>query len=498
MSQPARKIIIIGAGIAGLCAAVYARRCGYNVEVLEMHESPGGLATNWQRGDYTFETCLHWLYGSNPERSMYALWRQVFDIDKLHFFYPKEFLRLTPEEGNPLRIYTDTDALEKELLEHAPEDAAEIHRLVSAIRWLAQLEMPDPTAAWPKKAIMALRALPYLPSLWRWSKISSEDYGKRFSHPLLRRLFGDGEMGQLSALALILMLAWFNQRNAAYAIGGSQAIIRLIVEKLESLGGHLRCGAKIEKILVEDDAAIGVQLVGGEIIKSDWVVSAADGHATIYDLLGGKYSDAGIDSAYRMLDAFPSYLQVSLGVAKDLAQQPGYVTYLLDMPLVVDSTTRLSTISIRIFHFDPTFAPAGKTAVTCFLPTSNFDFWVGLRERDPAQYQVEKQRVADAVINILDKRIGGLHTAIEIIDVSTPATVIRYTGNWRGSMEGWLLTPNSGLRSLRKTLPGLRQFMMAGHWVSPGGGLPSGLFTARSAIKAICKQDGISFADRNS
>jgi phytoene dehydrogenase-like protein len=73
--------------------------------------------------------------------------------------------------------------------------------------------------------------------------------------------------------------------------------------------------------------------------------------------------------------------------------------------------------------------------------------------------------------------------------VSSPATVIRYTGNWRGSMEGWLMTPDTGFGSLPQKLPGLKHFAMAGQWVQPGGGLPSGLMTARAAIQAICRED---------
>ena len=84
----------------------------------------------------------------------------------------------------------------------------------------------------------------------------------------------------------------------------------------------------------------------------------------------------------------------------------------------------------------------------------------------------------------------------EVIDVSSPATVIRYTSNWRGSYEGWLLTPGTGYRPLRNTLPGLRNFLIAGHWVMPGGGLPSGLFTARSAVRAVCKADHLPFLRR--
>lgn len=54
-----RKIVVVGGGIAGLCAAVYAQKSGYQTEVCEMNDTAGGLATSWRRGDYVFETCLH-------------------------------------------------------------------------------------------------------------------------------------------------------------------------------------------------------------------------------------------------------------------------------------------------------------------------------------------------------------------------------------------------------------------------------------------------------
>jgi phytoene dehydrogenase-like protein len=201
-----------------------------------------------------------------------------------------------------------------------------------------------------------------------------------------------------------------------------------------------------------------------------------------------------MEKIYDELEPFPSYLQVSLGVAQDLSHEPGFLIRLLDSPLPIDPGTQLRQVSFRVFHFDPTFAPAGKTAVTCFLPTRSFEYWVHLQQHDPAAYQAEKHRVAQAVIAILERKLAGVRHAIEVIDVSTPATVIRYTGNWKGSMEGWLPTPGTRFQQLPNTLPGLQQFLMAGQWIMPGGGLPSGLMTARSAIRAICEQDRIPFA----
>lgn len=208
-----------------------------------------------------------------------------------------------------------------------------------------------------------------------------------------------------------------SEHDAGYPIGGSQAVIRLIAENLQRLAGRLRLGANVESILVERDAAVGVQLSGGETIAADCVISAADGHATIYDLLGGKYKDSATDKVYSTWRTFPSYLQVSLGVARDLSRQAGLVTRLLDTPLMIDPDTELRQVSFRFFHFDTTFAPSGRTAVTCFLPTFNYKFWVRLQQHEPARYQAGKRRIADAVITILERSVADVRPAIEVIDV---------------------------------------------------------------------------------
>jgi phytoene dehydrogenase-like protein len=87
----------------------------------------------------------------------------------------------------------------------------------------------------------------------------------------------------------------------------------------------------------------------------------------------------------------------------------------------------------------------------------------------------------------------GIREAVETVDVSTPATVIRYTGNWCGSQEGWLFKPGEGMKMLPNSLPGLKQFKMVGQWIMPGGGLPSGPMTARPTVKGICKRDRVQF-----
>lgn len=493
MVQANPRIAIVGGGIAGLCAGVYARRCGYEVDVLEQHESPGGLATRWRRGDYVFETCLHWLLGSSPGDPLHDMWREVCDIDSLQFLYHEEFVRLETEHGDVLRVFADIARLEAEFLAVAPEDAKEIRHFAAAIRHLTDLPLPDPGASWLEAGWTLLRSLPDLPVIYRLSRTSAEEYGKRFRHPLLRRFFGEGAAAHMAVLALAFSLAWQSAGKAGYPIGGSQAVIGLVSERLASLGGRLRCGAPVSRILVEDDAAVGVQLASGETIAAEWVISAADGHATVYELLEGRYTDADVDRVFESYETFPSYLQVSLGVARDLSGEPGFLTIVLDAPFALDPATTLEQVSYRLFHYDPTCAPRGKTAVTCFLPTTDFGYWATLRDRDPDRYRAEKDHVARCAIAVLDRRIPGIGRAIDVVDVSTPATVIRVTGNWKGSMEGWLMTPATGIAALLQGLPGLDRFLRIGQWSQPGGGLPGGLMSARAALKTICHRARVPF-----
>jgi phytoene dehydrogenase-like protein len=491
-----RRLVVIGGGIAGLCAAVYARRCGYDVELLEQHDSLGGLATSWRRGGYTFETCLHWLLGSSPASPMHRQWREVFDIDRLKFIYPEEFVRIEASDGQTLSIYTDVERMQDALLGRSAADAEAIRDFADSVREFARLPLPDPSEHGPKIWLSYLRMLPEAARLHRFAAISIAEYGRRFRDPLIRAFFDAGESSQMAAITLAFALGWMATGQAGYPLGGSQAVIRLIAENLQRIGGRVRLSAPVQSILVEDDAAVGVRLAGGQTLRADGVLSAADGRATLQRLLGGRYTDPRHEVAYSSWKPYPSYLQISLGIARDLSHLPAFGSCLLEAPLPVDPRTELKQLSYRCFHFDPTFAPPGKTALTCFLPTYGCDYWMQLRERDPKRYQAEKARIAAAVVEILEHTHPGLRQAIEVTDVSTPATVVRFTGNWQGSMEGWLPTPQIGLRPLPNRLPGLANFYMAGQWVMPGGGLPGGLMSARAAVRDLCAEHGVQFMNR--
>jgi phytoene dehydrogenase-like protein len=483
-----QKVVIVGGGIAGLCTGVYLRRLGFDTEILEMHTIAGGLATAWRKGGFTFENCVHWLVGSKDGAWLNSTWKEVFDIGQIEFFNDPVF-QVLQRGADRVTIYRDPDRLEAELLGKAPEDAAAIGEFVRLIRKIATIRLPEGDGFFQNLATY-LAFVRHLPVLTKYSKLSMAVYSRRFTNPMLRAFFAAG-IGDLSLLAIVYSLAWMAQGNAGYPIGGSLRLIGLIEESYKALGGRIRFRTRAERILVENGRAVGVHLQGGDDVRADIVVSAADGHATIFDMLGGQFADARIRGIYKTYKPFPSYVQVSFGVDADLRGEPGAVALLLDKGIQVDPETTEDAVTFRVFTFDPTFAPPGKTAVVCFMATYNHEYWCGLRENDADRYKAEKQRVAAAVTAVFESRFPAARGKISIVDVATPATVVRYTGNWKGSMEGWLYTPATGIRQLPCVLPGLERFYMVGQWISPGGGLPAGLMTGRSVSRRIARDAGI-------
>jgi phytoene dehydrogenase-like protein len=141
-------------------------------------------------------------------------------------------------------------------------------------------------------------------------------------------------------------------------------------------------------------------------------------------------------------------------------------------------------------NYDATLAPPGKTTVILTLD-SDFDFWKSLRS-DIGRYKEEKMRTAETLIAILEKRFPGFADQVEMMDVATPMTFERYTGNWKGHYQAFMPTPQILSKSASKTLPGLNRFYMAGQWVSFGG-LPTAASMGRQVIQIICHAEGKKF-----
>ena len=494
-----KSIIIIGAGIAGLSAGCYGQMSGYNTQIFELHDKPGGLCTSWKRKNYTIDGCLHWLVGSSPNNNFYSIWQELGALPGPRIIDHDEFIRIEGPGGKAFIVYTDVDKLEQHMKELAPQDKKVIEKFTNAIRACAKVEMPidkAPELYGPLDGAKLLtKMMPFLKIMNTWKKVSVQEFAKEFTDPFLRQVFPlTFNLPDFPMMAALMTLAWMHQKAAGFPEGGSLKFSRAIERRYLNLGGRIHYRSPVSKIIVKNGKAVGVRLADGAERRADIVISAADGHATIFQMLGGKYTDEKVREYYEQMPIFPALIQVTLGVARSFEGEPRLLLYHLKQPVVIAGREE-KLLGVEIFNFDATLAPRGKTIIDVKL-FSDYDHWKNLRQ-SPKQYKAEKEKVAKQVIELLEQRFPGISGQIEMRDIATPMTWERYTGNWRSSFEGWLITTKTFGMSMSKTLPGLKDCYMCGQWVEPGGGVPSAAMSARNLIQVICKADKKAFVSNS-
>jgi phytoene dehydrogenase-like protein len=501
MAADEKSMIIIGAGFAGLATGIYGRLNGYKTEIYEMHNLPGGLCTSWKRNGYTFDACIHWLVGSSPESNYNSIWQETGVAQGREFFYADEYCRAEGADGRTVIFHSDIEKLEKHLLEVAPGDREPIMDFIKGIRMCAAFDFPsdrEPFFTRTRKQIGTfITFMKYGREFRKWTNITGEQFASRFTDPLLRQAFREIWIPEFSMVFLFFTFAYLGKRNAGYPIGGSMPMSLALEKRYRDLGGVINYNKKVARILTDNGRATGIRLVDGTGISAARVVSAADGHATLFDMLDGKFLDAGIREQYDTWPVFHSLLFVSLGINRKFDDVPKSVSGLsfpLREPVMIADKLR-ERLPVHIYNQDPTLSPEGKTAITVMLESDYF-YWKKLAE-DRSVYVQKKDETASLIIRLLEQRFPGITDQVEVTDVATPLTFERYTGNWKGSFEGWLITPKNAytmMKPLPQTVPGLKNFYMCGQWVEPGGGLPTSIMSARRLLKQICREDGKRFS----
>lgn len=492
-----KKINIIGGGMAGLCAGSYLQMNGYDVTIFEMNSTPGGVCTSWKRGDYTVDLCIHWLVGSGPASSFYERWSELIDLDKIRFINHDEFYRIEDELGNCISVFSDIDKLEEEFLQKAPEDEPEIHHFIQALRKLTGFDMSNSKAqelanVWDRFKSFA-KLMPYLGTFGKYMKMTCKEYSERFKNPLLKKVILNLPGPEMGILFGMVTLTWFHNKTAGYPVGGSLSFAKKIYENFLQLGGKAVFNSHVNKILVDNDSAVGIELAGGAQYFADYIISAADGHTTIFEMLDGRYTDEKLIEFYQTAKPFPALVFMAAGIKKDLSDLPHMLLIPLAEPLMLDPETSLNEILIHNHSYDPTLSPAGCSLLTFMLQTYNYGYWKNLYRVNKVKYEKEKSRIAGKVIQALERRFGDITKNVEMTDVSTPVSFSHFSGNWKGAFEGWLITPEVGLKHLSHKLPGLKNFYMCGQWVAVGGGLPGVLISGRDTAQIICHEDGKKF-----
>jgi len=348
------------------------------------------------------------------------------------------------------------------------------------------------------KLKVAYHMFPYLRSMRKYVKIRTYDFAKRFKNPALRFALQTAFVDHLPLFYSIMPLIWRNKKDTGYPKGGAALISSLMEKSYVDLGGQVYFKSKVKKIITEDDTVKGIELENGEVHDCDIVINAADGRTCIYDLLEGRYKDKNIIERYESdtFETIDKTMYITIGLNRDFSDVPRKIYFHIDKPIYVDKMTTMEHLEVTHYCDDPHSAPIGKSLLALMPEAKDWEYWTNLRATDKGRYRSEKKRVAEAVIDALEEKFGNIRDYVEMLDIATPATYIRYTNNWTGGQISWKATKKTFGKPTTWEIKGLKDFYMTGQWAGTSGGLINVVMMGNHLTQIICKKEGIRFTDR--
>jgi len=489
-------VVVIGAGLGGLCAGALLAKSGFKVTVLESHVVPGGAAHAWERDGYTFESGPSLYSGlaarptTNPcGQVLHAIDENVECVEYNTWMCHLPEGTFLTEVGNDqfldcLREYVDEDAVE------------EWKRLKTLMEPLATASASLPPAAVRSDVFGAytlarfvpglVRSAPYIPKIMApYSKFMDEN---DIRHPFIRNymemlcflLSGAPASGTMSAEIGYMFDDWYKPNSMLeFPKGGSGAIVDALVRGVKKFGGELRLGTHVEEILVEGEGdkkrAVGVRARGGKTFMASKAVIS---NATLWDTVPMLPRDAmpreWIDEATSTAMC-ESFMHLHLGI--DAAGLPDdleiHHIYVEDWNRGVTAEQNMVLISIPSV-LDPSMAPEGKHVVHAYTPGNEpLDLWDGL-DRNSDEYKALKEERSQVLWRAVEKVIPDVRRRAEITMVGTPVTQKRFLRRARGTYggTGWISEDQDTIPITSASTP-LDGLLVVGDSNFPGPGVPA-------------------------
>ncbi|MDX1413955.1 MAG: phytoene desaturase [Candidatus Promineifilaceae bacterium] len=286
------KVIIIGSGFGGLGVGARLAAHGFDVEIFDKQDKPGGRAYVFEQNGFKFD-------GGPTVITAPFMFDDIFELagrkreDYVTFKHLDPFYRIFDHTGRPFDYNDDGDFIAKQIQLRNPADAEGYRRFMNSTQGIFNkgfVELADKPflhfADMLKVAPDLLKLQSYRSVYNYVSKFIDDEFLRRcFSfHPLL---IGGNPFDSSSIYAMIHYLE--REWGIHYAMGGTGALVDALVRLIQELNGRIHLNSEVAEIIIEGKRATGIRLADGTVHMADHVISNADVAWTNMNLIPGQH-----------------------------------------------------------------------------------------------------------------------------------------------------------------------------------------------------------------
>ncbi len=502
-SRQGSDVIVIGAGISGLCAAGLLARSGLSVHVIEAQPRPGGYLQGFSRKGFQFDSAILWLNGMGPDGFVSRIFKHIGK----HQPVCKPLKNIWRFKGDSYEylLTNNPDELRDSLIHDFPAEEASLRLMFKHAKDLGRrmrilktrMRAPD-TMSIPEKSIFGLKMLAwYLPIRSILRKSMESGLGRYIKDPGLFKIFSSEE--KLSSLMVPLAWAYEGDFFAAPP-GGSQAFISWLMDTLGRLGVRIDLGKPARRVMVGSKGRVhGVELDDGTVSKAPWVIAACDVESLYERMLPEFAVPQKLISKLHAAELYYSSFTLFCGLNRP-AQELGFGEEIIRLTrdgISCDdqNSQDVTTAAVSIFApsvRDASLVPESKGSLTIQCPAriSDHDHWhTGPGLERGKEYNDHKQALAQLLLQRIERQMGmDLRNSIEELSIATPVTFWRYTWNRDGSIMGAKPTDKNIKAHLAHYRTPVKGLLLAGTWAEYGGGLPMAVKSAANVSALILKR----------
>ncbi len=463
-------IVIIGAGLGGLITASYLSKFGFDVTLIEQHSVPGGYATSFERGDFTFDVSLH---ATVAEHAMPQLILKDLGVwDNLKMAYTPELRRIVTSEFDVTLPAKNPEGVKSTLSKVFPHEKSGIYSFYNEMEQVI-------SELWGGKHYKSsmMGKLENL-TLEQWMSAHVKDPNVKYCMAIFSGYYGL-EASQINALFYAIATGEYLVHGGQYYKTRSQDLSDTLANSIEENNGKIHYNTQVEQIVFNDNKSVqSVIDHTGRAHPAKAVIANCSIPALFKHMIPKKLIPPEYSSELELRDTSLSSFVIWLGLNKEINHIQDYEIELSETNdknrsgLFAKDDLANSSIGITLYdNLFKGYSVPGKSTLS-IMCLADFEPWQKYESdyfnNKKEAYTKEKERIAQKFIERVEKRlIPGLSSMIEEIEIGTPLTNVRFTGNSQGAIYGY----DRNMPHIQESPP-IKGLYLASAWVHGGGYTP--------------------------